>query len=271
MKDISLRPKVQLMNLFEGIKRLESLPSVNRNAIVARALHVALKHDYIDWQAVSEVNIPTLHDDKMPAHIVLKVDGDKFEQITTQIKAVYTTEKITIPYTLKLLLTLYFIHLTQQSNMVSENGHFESLIGPDVKIDTIGLKYLYEQAAFVGKKRLLEHSKTILKNHAGLRLRLRDAVKDVQNKLTTFFPMADYLPKTLQGVDVTEVYLAKVLSGVFIYQVEQRSKNGESKVAFEQLLKHLDEVLGVVGVLADGDESADYYRNVYAKMMGGKL
>lgn len=271
MKDISLRPKKPLMILFEGIKRLESLPSINRNAIVERALNVAETHEFIDWRSVSEVVVDEIFEEKIPAHIVLKVDEVQFEKITAQIKATYTDEKITIPYTLKLLLTLYFIHLTQQTQVATKDENINKLKLPELEINTIILKNEYDQLMYPGKKRLLELCKTILSTNPDIETKLNASATQDLKSASTFLDLDPFLPDSLKQNVPTVNYIAKILAGLFVIHIESITNNGENKVLFEQLLKHLEFQFQTVGHAIDSDDSADYYKNVYAKMMGGKI
>ena len=271
MKDISLRPKKQLMSLFEAVQNLDNLPSTNRNSVIDRALNVSLKSSYVNWQAVSEVLIENNFNSSIPNHIVLKVDEVKFLQVKTQIKEAFGVEKITIPYTLRLLLTLYFTHLKQQTDAASEKGNMSELLQPepDVKIDTMALKNEYEQSFYSGKKRLLEICRVFLKSNPQVNKRLREQSAQGLKVCTDFIDLSKYFVN-MRDSSPTSTYTAKVLAGLFILRIESNFEATESKVMLDKLVKQLEVEFQTIGHVIDNTDTGDYYKNVYAKMMGGR-
>ena len=259
------------MNLFETVQNLDNLPSTNRNSIIDRALDVALKATYVNWQSVSEVSIEDHFNGHIPTHIVLQVDEEKFSQVNKQIKEAFTAEKITIPYTLKLLLTLYFIHLKQQSDTANQNDNINELLVPDSKIDTLALKNEYDQSLYSGKKRLCELCKVYLKNYPDINEQLsKQSARDL-NKYTEFIDLNKYFESLVSESTPTSTYLAKVLAGLFILRIESVTPSNESKALLDQIVKQIEDEFQIVGEIPHNGDSADYYRNVYAKMMGGKI
>ena len=271
MKDISLRPKKQLMNLFEAVQNLEILPSTNRNSIVDRALDVALKSNHVNWQAVSEISIDDHFNESIPAHIVLKVDKEKFSKVNEQIKTTFNAEKITIPYTLKLLLTLYFVYLKQQTDTASQDDKMSELLTPEIKVDTLILKNEYEQSIYSGKKRLFEVCRVFLKENPMVQEQLTIQSKRDLKRCADFIDLNSYFTHVKQEITPSFTYLAKILAGLFILRVESMLEGGESKNMLDQIVKQLENEFETIGTAIDQANSADYYKNVYAKMMGGKI
>ena len=269
MKDISLRPKKQLMSLFEAVQNLDNLPSTNRNSVIDRALNVSLKSSYVNWQAVSEVLIENNFNSSIPNHIVLKVDEGKFLQVKAQIKEAFSVEKITIPYTLRLLLTLYFTHLKQQTDAANEKGNMSELLQQDAKIDTMALKNEYEQSFYSGKKRLLEICRVFLKNNPNVNERLREQSEQGLKMCTDFIDLSKYFVN-MRDSSPTSTYTAKVLAGLFILRIESNFEANESKVMLDKLIKQLEVEFQTIGHVIDNADTGDYYKNVYAKMMGGR-
>jgi len=269
MKDISLRPKKQLMSLFEAVQNLDNLPSTNRNSIIERALDVALKSSYVNWQAVSEVLIENNFNHAIPTHIVLKVDEERFSQVKMQIKEAFGVDKITIPYTLRLLLTLYFIHLKQQADHASQSDKMTELLSPDTKIDTVALKNEYEQSFYSGKKRLFEICKVFLKNNPSINEQLTEQSARGLKVCTDFIDLSKYF-LNVSGSTPTATYTAKVLAGLFIFRIESIFEPVESKNILDQIIKQLEIEFQTIGNAIDNTDSDDYYKNVYAKMMGGR-
>lgn len=271
MKDISLRPKLQLMNLFDAVQKLENLPSTNRNTLIDRALDIALSHKSLNWQAVSEVAIPNTFNARVPNHVVLKVDNEKFTTINEQIKETFSVAKITIPYTLKLLLTLYFIHLKQQTDNASQSENMGELLAPDMKINPLLLKQEFEQSIYSGKKRLLELCKVYLRKKEDVKTQLSAMCEATITNVSQLVNLNDYFsPKSSEGV-INSTYLAKVLAGLFILRVELAGEVVDSRAVLDKIVRQLEQDLETVGAVAPDIDSTDYYKNVYAKMMGGKI
>ena len=271
MKDISLRPKRPLMNLLETVQSLDNLPSTNRNSIIDRALDIALKTTYVNWKSVSEVSIEDNFNSHIPTHIVLQVDEEKFSQVNEQIKEAFEAEKITIPYTLKLLLTLYFIHLKQQFDTANQNGNISEMLVSDSKVDTLALKNEYDQSLYSGKKRLFEICKVYLKNHPNINEQLTSQSSRDLNKYIEFIDLNKYFEQHVSESNPTSTFLAKVLAGLFILRIESIFPASESKGILDQIVKQLETEFQIIGEISNNTDSADYYRNVYAKMMGGKI
>lgn len=271
MKDISLRPKQQLMNLFDAVQNMENLPSTNRNAIIERALEMALRSNYVNWNAVSEVSIDNNFNSKVPNHIVLKVDETKFAAVNEQIKNAFKVEKITIPYTLKLLLTLYFIHLKQQTDHASQTEHFSELLTPDAgSINTLALKNEYEQSVYSSKRRLLDVCKVFLRHHLEIHAQLASLCQAEMQAYHDFVDFSKYLTGRATKTAPNATYLAKVLAGVLILRIESVYEMSESKIILDQVLQQMEVEFGTVGAVIDNNvDSADYYKDIYAKMMGG--
>lgn len=270
MKDISLRPKKQLLDLFEAVMQLENLPSTNRNALVDRALDVALKNETINWKAVSEVPVEVSFHKAVPAHIVLKVDEEKFSQVNDQIKRTFQVEKITIPYTLKLLLTLYFIHLKQQGETASRDETFKELLTKESGMKSWFLKNEYEQSIYSGKKRLLEICRVFLKENPVINKQLLTQSEKDFKESQDWLDIDKYFNQ-LPQMAPTKNYLAKVLAGLFIFRVESFFENGESKTMLDNIVMRLENECQIIGAALTKSESTDYYKHVYAKMMGGKI
>ena len=269
MKDISLRPKKQLMNLFEAVQNLDNLPSTNRNSIIDRAFDVALNTNDVNWQAVSEVSIENNFNSSIPNHIVLKVNEEKFSQVNVQIKEAFNVEKVTIPYMLRLLLTLYYIHLKQQISVANPNNISE-IFKPDPKIDTFALKNEYEQSFYSGKKRLLELCKVLLKNNPSVNEQLIKQSAACLKMCTDFIDLSKYFTN-VKVLNPTLTYTAKVLAGLFIFRIESVFEPDQSKNMLDQIVKQLENEFQTVGNAIDKSDADDYYKNVYAKMMGGRI
>jgi len=274
MRDISLRPKQQLMNLFDAVQNMENLPSTNRNSIIDRALDMALKSNHVNWKAVSEVAIENVFNSKVPNHIVLKVDEQKFSEVNKQIKTVFEMEKITIPYTLKLLLTLYFIHLKQQTDHASQNEHLSELLSlnPTSEISTLALKHEYDHSIYSSKRRLLDVCKVFLRNNLEVHAQLASLCQVEMQGYHDFINLSKYLTDKTAKTAPNSTYLGKVLAGLFILRVESVYETGEIKTILDQILTQLEVEFNTIGTVIDNNvDSADYYKNVYAKMMGGKI
>lgn len=271
MKDISLRPKGPLMNLLEAVQNLESLPTTNRNSIIDRALDVALNTTYVNWLSVSEVSIENSFTGHIPTHIVLQVDEEKFSKVNAQIKEVFKAEKITIPYTLKLLLTLYFIHLKQQTDTANENSNLTEILMPDVKIDTLALKNEYDQSLYSGKKRLFEMCKVYLKRYPNVGEQLTIQSTQDLNKYIEFVDLNKYFSDKISASNPSVTYIAKVLAGIFILRVESLFSPVESKNILDHIVKQLEIEFQTIGEMTNQGDSEDYYKHIYAKMMGGKI
>lgn len=271
MKDISLRPKPHLMNLFEVVQNLDNLPSINRNSIIDRALDVALKSSHVNWQAVSEVSIENKFNHQVPTHVVLKVDEEKFSQIKGQIKEAFHVEKVTIPYTLKLLLTLYFIHLKQQADTANQKERMHEILTPDGEIHTWVLKNEYEQSLYSGKRRLFDICKVFLKHHPTINEQL---IEQGSRELKAYRELIDlnkYFAHMDRESSPTSTYTTKVLAGLFILRIESVFEQAESKNKLDHLVKQLEIEFQIIGEANTQAESTDYYKHVYAKMMGGKV
>lgn len=274
MKDISLRPKKQLMGLLEAVQNLEYLPNTNRNSIIDRALDVALASSYINWQAVSEMLIEeeeafTGH---IPNHIVLKVDPEKFSQVNEQIKSAFKAEKITIPYTLKLLLSLYFIHLKKQREPMMQNEQLDEILtSPSAQIDTLRLKSEYEHSIYSGKKRLLNVCKVLLQQSPTIHDEVLRAGKRDLDLFMGYLDLNKYFVDGPEEKNPTLTYLAKVLAGLFILCIESTTQPNESKNELDKVVKKMEIEFQSVGYATIQDHKGDYYKDVYAKMMGGKI
>jgi len=273
MKNISLRPKQQLMNMFDAVQNMENLPSTNRNSIIDRALDMALKSNYVNWNAVSEVSIENKFESKVPNHIVLKVDETKFATVNEQIKTAFKVEKITIPYTLKLLLTLYFIHLKQQTDNANQSEHMSELLAPaEGSINTLLLKSEYEQSIYSSKRRLLDVSKVYLRNNLEIHANLATQCQADMQAYHNFVDLSKYLSGKATKTAPNSTYLAKVIAGLLILRVESVYETNESKMILDQVLQQMEIKFNIVDAVIDNNvESVDYYKNVYAKMMGGKI
>lgn len=264
MKDISLRPKKQLMKLFEAVQNLDNLPSTNRNSIIDRALDVALTNGNVNWQSVSEVSIENDFNDKIPNHIVLKVNEEKFLQVKAQIKETFNEGRITIPYTLTLLLTLYFIYLKQHCDTINQDSDLSEILKIDFKINTWVLKNEYEQSLYAKKKHLLEMCKVLLRNNPIITEQLVTQSSRDLNECIGFINLDKYFSDKMNESNPTTTHIAKVLAGLFIVRVE-------SKNILDLIIKQLETEFQIIGAAVDNADSTDYFKNVYAKMMGGKV
>ena len=272
MKDISLRPKEQLMNLFEAVQKMENLPGTNRNAIIERALDMALKSNYVNWKAVSEVGVEHRFNAHVPNHVVLKVDDQKFTTINEQIKTAFKVEKITIPYTLKLLLTLYFIHLKQQTDNASQNEHLSELLNPTSEVNVLVLKHEYDHSIYSGKRRLLDACKMFLRNNIETHTKLVTQSQAAMQVYHDFIDLNQYTTPKATKTTPNLTFLAKILAGLLILRIESIYETNESKTVLDQILKQLELEYPAVGTAVDTNtDSADYYKTIYAKMMGGKI
>ncbi|MCL1991178.1 MAG: hypothetical protein FWG67_09860 [Defluviitaleaceae bacterium] len=271
MKDISLRPKQQLMNLFEAVQKMENLPKTDRNSIVDHAMKVALTSNNVDWQAVSEISIGETFKDAIPAHIVLKVDEKRFLQIKAQIKTTFGTEKITIPYTLKLLLTLYLVYLKQQTNVASQREHLGELLTADLKMNTLLLKSEYEQSIYSGKKRLFNVCQVFLKQYPIIYEQLLRQSKEDLKICRMFTDLNKYFDQEATETSPTPMYLGKVMAGLIILRIESTTHPNGMKAALDHVVKKMEAELQTIGHAIDHEEAISYYKNIYAKMMGGRI
>jgi len=271
MKDISLRPKKQLMSLFEAVQKIENLPNTNRSTIIERALDVALASSFVNWQAVSEVVIEEVFTGHLPNHVVLKVDQEKFLQVNEQIKKAFSADKITIPYTLKLLLTLYFIHLKQQREPVYQDEQLNDILTSKAQINTLHLKNEYEHSIYSGKKRLLEMCKVLLQQSSTINDQLLRAGKRDLEMLFGCLDLNKYFAAGIKGKNPTLTYLGKVLAGLFILCIESTTQPNEIKNSLDDVVKKMEAEFQTIGYAIAQENNEDYYKDIYTKMMGGKL
>jgi len=271
MKDISLRPKKQLMSLFEAVQNMENLPISNRTLMIDRALDMALESSYINWQAVSEVLFEEEFTGYIPRHVVLKVDEEKFSQINEQIRETFNTEKITIPYTLKLLLTLYLIHLKQERESVGEGTQIDEMLAFKTQIDTLRLKNEYEQSIYSGKKRLFDMCKILLQQSPTIHEQLFRVGRRDLEMFMGFLDLNKYFKNDMTEKNPTLNYLGKVLAGLFILYIETTTEPNEIKSSLDDVVRKMEIEFKTLGQAITQDSNRDYYKDVYAKMMGGKI
>ena len=271
MKDISFRPTKLILSLFEQIRKLEHLPNSDRNSIVHRAMEMALKNKNLDWQFISAM---TVEEDgfvgSIPKHVVLKVDEEKFSLINEQIKAAFEMEKITIPYTLKLLLVNYLASFSQT------NVTDPQIVIPG-GVDLTLFKHDYAGSAYIGKRRLLEACQAYLKANPKLHNNLSERTTHQYRSLTKLHDFRGYFPDhdNNMGVETpTASYLAKILAGWLIFTVESQYEAHAWNSTLDHIVKGLEGELQIKNesplekIRAKKDaESADYYKNVYARMM----
>jgi hypothetical protein len=268
MKDISFRPTKLIMALFEQIRKLDNLPNTDRNSIVERAMGIALKSKNLDWKFVSAITIDECFAGSIPKHIVLKVEEEKFNLINEQIKHVFSMEKITIPYTLKLLLVNYLSSLSQTNVPTSQ------FTVPN-KIDLALFKNEYVQSPYRHKKRLLEACNVYLEAHPNLQQDLIEHAIHQQNQLTMFCDLSKYFPdKSTEFKTPTAIYIAKTLAGWFIFMVESQYDVSKWNDVLDHIVKSMENELQIKNEspfekirTKKNTETADYYKNVYASMI----
>ena len=271
MKDISFRPTRLIMSIFEQIRKLDNLPNTDRNSITERALVIALKNKNLDWKFISTITVEEDFKGSIPKHIVLKVDEEKFNLVNEDIKNTFNMEKVTIPYTLKLLLSNYLSSLSSITN--SHVAPTE--IAVPKEIDLMLLKSEYVQSFYSNKKRLFEACKIYLKENIRIQKDLTERAMKQHQHLNKFLNLSKYYPdKRTEFGTPTATYLIKVLAGWFIFMVESQYEPSEANDVLDYVVKNLEEELQIKnGSLFEkmrsikDAESADYYKNVYARMM----
>lgn len=267
MKDISFRPTKLMMSLFEQIRKLDHSPSTDRNSIVERAVASALKNKNLDWKLISTMTVEEIFDGSIPKHIVLRIEEEKFNLINEQLKNTFNVEKITIPYTLKLLLVNYLFSLNQ-THVVS--------VPSDVNLALF--KNDYVQSSYGNKIRLLEACKIYLKTHMKLQVDLTTHATSQHKQLINFCDLSHYFPdKRTEFGTPTTTYLAKVLAGWFIFMVESQYEVSEWGETLDHIIKHLEDELQIKHgspfekIRAKKDaETTSYYKNVYSRVMSSK-
>lgn len=285
MKDISFRPTKLILSLFEQIRKLDNLPNTDRNSIVERAMTIALKNKNLNWQFVSAMTIEEDFIGSIPKHVVLKVEEERFNLINEQIKNAFNKEKITIPYTLKLLLVNYLASF-KQTNLA------DAQISIPQEIDLALFKSEYAGSLYSNKKRLLETCKVYLKSHVKLQQNLTERATYQNKQLTNIYDLSSYFPdqrstasastlkdnffpdKRIAFGTPTATYLAKVLAGWFIFMVESQYETSVWNNILDHIVKSLEDELQIKNEspfektrTKKDAETADYYKNVYARMM----
>ena len=86
---------------------------------------------------------------------------------------------------------------------------------------------------------------------------------------TDFIDLSKYFVNMNES-NPTSTYTAKVLAGLFILRIESVLEPTESKSVLDRLIKQLEVEFQTIGHVIDNTDSGDYYKNVYAKMMGGR-
>lgn len=268
MKDISFRPTKLILSLFEQIRKLDNLPNTDRNSIVERAMTFALKNKNLNWQYVSAMTIEENFIGSIPNHVVLKVEEEKFNLINEQIKNAFNMDKITIPYTLKLLLVNYLAFFNPT---IIADDH----VSIPQEIDLALFKSEYVGSLYSNKKRLLEACKVYLKAHVELLQNLTERATYQNKQLTNICDFSSYFPdKPIEFGTPTTTYLAKVLAGWFIFMVESQYEASIWNDVLDHIVKRLEDELQIrneslfekIKTKKDA-ETADYYKNVYARMM----
>jgi len=278
MKDISLRPKKQLMNLFEAVQKLDNLPGVNRSLIIDRALDIAIQNKNINWQSLTEVAVENNFNGKIPSHVVLKVDESKFLKVKLQIQATFGVEKVTIPYTIVLLLTLYFIHLKQQVDLLKQDSPIsdlpkiaKKLNHLDFKVDTWVIKNRYEQSAYAKKQRLLSVCELLIKSDFEIKNQLISQNSASLQRLRDLVNLDKYFNVATTPTIPTTTTLAKILAGIFIVRVSNIVDVVSNRnQLLDQIVNQLEAEFLPLENSTNNVNSATYYKEVYAKMMGGK-
>ena len=269
MKDISFRPTKLILSLFEQIRKLDPLPNTDRNSIVHRAMLAALKNKNLSWQFISAMAVDDdVFTGTIPKHVVLKIDEEKFDLINEQIKTAFSMEKITIPYTLKLLLVHYLSSLSQVEMPTSQ-------LQIPQEINVALLKNEYERSLYPYKKRLFETCKIYLHAHTPLQQCLTERAMHQSLQLNKFYDLSHYFPdhRTQTGSPTT-TYLAKILAGWFIFLVESQYEVHDWNNSLDHVVKSLEDELQIKNEsplekmrTKKDPETADYYKNVYARMM----
>ena len=270
MKDISFRPTKLILSLFEQIRKLDHLPNTDRNSIVNRATMMALKNKNINWQLISAITVEEDgFDGSIPKHVVLKVDEENFNLVNGQIKDAFSMEKVTIPYTLKLLLVNYLTSLNQTSLDVAQ-------VSLPSGIELAMFKSEYMQSLYRSKKRLLEACKVYLKVHIKLQQDLTQYSIRQHTQLNDIHDLSKYFPdkRTETGVP-TMAYLAQILAGWFIFTTESQYESSFWDGILDHIVKSLEDELQIQNESTfeklktkKDAETADYYKNVYSRMMG---
>ncbi|MCL2560480.1 MAG: hypothetical protein FWE07_08320 [Turicibacter sp.] len=270
MKDISLRPTKLILSLFEQIRKCDHLPNTDRNSIVDRSIELALKNRNIDWLFISTIFVEEDgFEGNIPNHVVLKVAEEKFDAVNEQIRVAFAMEKITIPYTLKLLLVHYLSSLKQVE-----------LSPPSVsiphEINLAVYKGEYTQSLYRNKRRLLDVCRVYLKANPSLQQNLMQRVTEQNLELNKRYDLSKYFPddRTEMGTP-TATHLAQILAGWFISLAEAQYETSLWDGILAHIIKTLEEELQMInesplqkmGLKKDA-ETADYYKNVYSRMIG---
>lgn len=269
MKDISLRPTKLILSLFEQIQKSDRLPNNDRNSIVKRAIKAALDNQNIDWQFVSTLTVDEdRFEGNVPKHVVLKVEEEPFNRINGQIKETFGMKKITIPYTLKLLLVHYLSSLTQVD---LDKAHTQL----SLEVHLPMLKSEYAHSLYRNKKRLMDVCRVYLKTQPQLQQDLTQRITQHNLQLNTVHNLSAFFPdgRTATGIP-TRTYLAQILAGWFIQQAESQYETALWDGVLDHIIKTLEEQLQIVNAsslekmrVKKDSETADYYKNIYARMM----
>lgn len=285
IKDISLRPTKVILSLFEQIRKLDNVPNTDRNSIVARSITVALENKNINWQLVATMSIEEDFIGNIPNHVVLKVEEENFNVINEQIKNAFNKEKITIPYTLKLLLVNYLAFLNQPN--IAE---IQASIPQEIELALFKSEYV--GSLYRNKKRLLETCKVYLNSNVSLKKNLNERATRQNKQLTNVYDLSNYFPDLMRTMSTnslkehffpdkriefgtpTETYLAKVLAGWFIFMVESQYETSIWNDVLDCVVKNLEDELQIKNEspfekirMQKDAETSDYYKNVYARMM----
>jgi len=135
----------------------------------------------------------------------------------------------------------------------------------------LALKNEYDQSLYSGKKRLFEMCKVYLKSYPNINEQLTIQSSCDLNQYIEYIDLNKYFEDKASESNPTSIYIAKVLAGLFILRVESTSLPTESKNTLDQIVKQLETEFRIIGEAANHADSEDYYKNVYARMMGGKI
>lgn len=220
-KYASVRPKRELIALFELINKIEGAQDTDRQSVFERAMQYVVKSGTsvlrtAEKQRVEETDVGEL---QLPSSLKVRVDENLFKQTVEMFKEVFKIERVKIPYLMRVTLTAYLSHLQHEykNTIITE---IEPLI--EFGIDPFVFKQEYEHSANPNKEKLYELSRKYLENvDVKLNKHLRDQVNKQIQGYSDYFNVSKYFPKKRAAFATTNIiFISKVLAGLILFQCE---------------------------------------------------
>ncbi|MDD7796309.1 hypothetical protein [Clostridium sp. 'White wine YQ'] len=233
---LSIRPNKQISALFMEIQQYHEI--ANRNEIVNWAIEKAIDHN-IDWRTISKFKIDEDVDElKQPDFMQIRVEKNKYNAISEEIKEFFGLERVTAPYLIRLVLANYLSSLKN----IEKNKMFttsEKMI--DFGIDCMVFKNEYDTSNYQKKEILLELCRKYLEN---CNLEMNESIrKQINLKIEAFsdyFNVNKYYPprrSTLGKCNI--IYVSKVLAGLFLVVAEIDGYDiGQLMESFQQKIEN---------------------------------